>query len=147
MSWSARLMRRPSGPESRRSRRSDRRIWRYAACRSRGPTTRTAWFEFAAEVLRIVRRFNQEHGASLAAEVGINAGPVVGGIVGRSKFIYDLWGDTVNVARGIKLGAAPNSIIVTRNVKDRLRDTHEFESLGEVAVAGKAPIAAWVVKD
>jgi class 3 adenylate cyclase len=55
--------------------------------------------EFAREVVRIVRRFNAERGTSLGAEVGINTGPVVGGLVGRRKFIYDLWGDTVKLAR------------------------------------------------
>ena len=58
--------------------------------------------DFAREVVRIVKRFNAERGVRLVAEIGINAGPVVGGLVGRRKFIYDLWGDTVKLARGIE---------------------------------------------
>ena len=57
---------------------------------------------FAREVVRIVKRFNAERGVHLVAEIGINAGPVIGGLVGRRKFIYDLWGDTVKLASGIE---------------------------------------------
>ena len=58
--------------------------------------------QFANDVVRIVKRFNAERGVHLVAEIGINAGPVIGGLVGRRKFIYDLWGDTVKLARGIE---------------------------------------------
>ena len=69
--------------------------------------------DFAREVVRIVRRFNAERGVHLFAEIGINAGPVVGGLVGRRKFIYDLWGDTVKLAKGIE-SDGKTSILVTR---------------------------------
>ena len=77
--------------------------------------------QFATEVVRIVKRFNAERGVHLVAEIGINAGPVIGGLVGRRKFIYDLWGDTVKLARGIESGGRM-SILVTRPVFDRVRD-------------------------
>ena len=48
--------------------------------------------EFAREAVRIVRRFNAERQTSLGVEIRINAGPVIGGLIGRRKFIYDLWG-------------------------------------------------------
>src|SRR4029453_11901032 len=58
--------------------------------------------EFAREVVRIVKRFNAERGVHLVAEIAINTGPVIGGLVGRRKFIYDLWGETVKLAKGIE---------------------------------------------
>lgn len=101
--------------------------------------------DFARELLRILHRFNLERGVQLGVNIGINAGPVVGGVVGRTKFIYDLWGDTVNVAHGMKPLGRTNVICVTQIVRDRLRDLHEFASLGTVEVRGKGPIATWTV--
>jgi class 3 adenylate cyclase len=81
--------------------------------------------QFANEVVRIVKRFNAERGVNLVAEIGINAGPVIGGLVGGRKFIYDLWGDTVKLARGIESDGRM-SILVTRTVYDRVRDLVNF---------------------
>src|SRR5262249_3631055 len=89
--------------------------------------------EFGQDLLRIVRRFNQERGANLGVRVGINTGPVVGGVVGRTRFIYDLWGATVNVARGLAAGEV-NTVRVTQKVRDRLSDLYEFEGPLEVEV-------------
>lgn len=81
--------------------------------------------EFAREAVRIVRRFNAERGLEIVAEVGINTGPVTGGLVGRRRFIYDLWGDTVRLARGI-VSDGETSIQVTAAVRDRVRDVAAF---------------------
>jgi class 3 adenylate cyclase len=102
--------------------------------------------DFAQELLRVVRRFNQEKETQLEIKIGINAGPVVGGIVGRHKFIYDLWGDTVNVARAIRPRDRGNTIRVTTGVHERLAGQREFENLGEVDVRGKGAIPVWEVK-
>jgi len=75
--------------------------------------------------VRIVRRFNAERGLELVAEVGINTGPVTGGLVGRRRFIYDLWGDTVRLARGI-VSDGETSIQVTQAVRDRVQDVVAF---------------------
>ena len=81
--------------------------------------------EFAREAVRIVSRFNAERGLELVAEVGINTGPVTGGLVGRRRFIYDLWGDTVRLARGI-VSDGETSIQVTKPVRDRVQDLITF---------------------
>ncbi len=102
--------------------------------------------EFAQEMLKIIRRFNLEHDLNLDLQVGVNAGPVVGGIVGRSKFIYDLWGDTVNVAKGLRSEDRLNMILVTTAIVDRVRELHEFERFGPIEIRGKGPIEIWTVK-
>ena len=102
--------------------------------------------EFAQDIMRIVRRFNEERNTNLTLEIGVNAGPVVGGVVGRSKFIYDLWGDTVNVARGLRAVGRVNVIEVTQAVHDRLADLYDFESSGTVHVRGKGELATWSIK-
>jgi class 3 adenylate cyclase len=81
--------------------------------------------EFAREAVRIVRRFNTERGLEIVAEVGINTGPVTGGLVGRRRFIYDLWGDTVRLARGI-VSDGETSIQVTKSVRERVQDLVDF---------------------
>lgn len=101
--------------------------------------------EFALELPKIVKRFNQEHGMNLGIEVGINTGPVVGGIVGRNKFIYDLWGETVRIARALSAGAETR-VSVTREVHERVRDFYELEGPRDVEIKGKGSVAVWSVK-
>jgi len=102
--------------------------------------------EFAEEMTRIVARYNLESQNGLSVRIGINAGPVVGGVVGRRKFIYDLWGDTVNVARAIRPREGQSAVRVTANVEDRLRGQQEFESVGSVEVPGKGAIEIWQLR-
>jgi len=85
--------------------------------------------DFAREIQRAAKRFNAEHSLDLRLTVGISAGPVVAGIVGRDKFIYDVWGETVlqaDLAR--KLGSA-GSIVVTAAVRDKVEDLFDFQEL------------------
>ncbi len=91
--------------------------------------------EFAREVVRIVGRFNSDRQAHLTAEIGINAGPVIAGLVGRRRFIYDLWGDTVKLAREIE-SHGKTSILVTRAVHDRVNDSVPFGPPVRHAVRG-----------
>jgi len=102
--------------------------------------------DFAREVVRIVKRFNAERGVRLVAEIGINAGPVIGGLVGRRKFIYDLWGDTVKLARGIE-SDGKTSILVTRPVYERVRDLVAFGPATRADVRGMGPVELFSLLD
>lgn len=102
--------------------------------------------EFAREVVRIVKRFDAERGVHLVAEIGINTGPVVAGLVGRRKFIYDLWGDTVKLARGIE-SDGKTSILVTRPVYERVRELVAFGSATSADVRGMGPVELFSVLD
>ena len=102
--------------------------------------------EFARELLRIVRRFEKDRGLDLRLSIAINSGPVVGGVVGQSKFIYDLWGDTVQIARGMQDQGKANTIQVTQDVHDRLGDLQEFEALGQVEIPARGSLPIWGVK-
>lgn len=79
--------------------------------------------DFAVEAINISRRYDLEHGERLSMQVGVNAGPVIAGVVGGKKFVYELWGEPVNIAQRIQLKAEPNTILVTHEVYDR---THAF---------------------
>ena len=101
---------------------------------------------FAREVVRIVRRFNAERGVRLAAEIGINTGPVIGGLVGRRKFIYDLWGDTVKMAKGIESDGR-TSILVTRPVYERVHELVGFGAATRADVRGMGSVELFSVLD
>jgi class 3 adenylate cyclase len=98
--------------------------------------------EFARAVERIVAAFNREQQADLRVAIGINCGPVVGGVVGRRKFLYDLWGDTVAVARRLAEGGG-GAIRVTGRVRERTGDLFEFHGPEPVAVEGRPPLETW----
>jgi class 3 adenylate cyclase len=100
--------------------------------------------QFAREMENIIAIFNREQAANLSLTVGINAGPVVGGVVGRRKFLYDLWGDTVAIAKRLAEGA-DSAIRVTRPLRDRLGDQFKFNGPVTIDLPGKDPVEAWQV--
>ena len=102
--------------------------------------------EFAREAVRIVRRFNAERQTNLVADIRINAGPVIGGLIGRRKFIYDLWGDTVRLTRRIE-SDGQTSIVVTRPVYDRVRELAPFGPPTRVDIQGIGAVELYELLD
>ncbi|WP_425067511.1 adenylate/guanylate cyclase domain-containing protein [Reyranella sp.] len=100
----------------------------------------------AIRMVHITREHAMEHGVSMKLRVGINSGPVVAGVIGKSKYIYDLWGDTVNLASRMESGGIPDSVQVTRPVYEKLKDQFVFEARGELEVKGKGKVEAWVLR-
>ena len=75
--------------------------------------------------------------------IGIHCGPVVAGVIGTRKFIYDIWGDAVNLASRMESLGAPGRIQVTQAVKERLEGRFLLEPRGLIDVKGKGPTPAW----
>jgi class 3 adenylate cyclase len=98
----------------------------------------------AIRMVHITREHALEHHAAMKLRVGINSGPVVAGVIGKSKYIYDLWGDTVNLASRMESGGLPDSIQVTRAVYERLKDEFVFEDRGKIE--GKGSVEAWLLR-
>ena len=73
----------------------------------------------------------------LLLRIGIGTGPVVAGVVGRKKFIYDLWGDTVNIASRITSEGVPGAIHVDEPTYLRLRDRYAFHPPQSIYLKGK----------
>ena len=79
----------------------------------------------------------------LELRIGINSGPVVAGVIGRKRFLYDLWGDAVNMASRMESAGTPGKIQVTRATYELLRDEFELELRGTVSVKGKGDVETW----
>jgi class 3 adenylate cyclase len=97
----------------------------------------------ALDLLELARRFELLPGTPLQMRIGLHAGPVVAGVIGRKRFAYDLWGDTVNTASRMESHGAPGRIHCSQQVNDLLKDAFEFEARGRVEIKGKGPMTTW----
>ena len=100
----------------------------------------------AIRMVHITREHALEHQVNMKLRVGINSGPVVAGVIGKSKYIYDLWGDTVNLASRMESGGIPDSVQVTRPVYEKLKGLFVFEARGAIEVKGKGSVEAWLLR-
>jgi adenylate cyclase len=99
----------------------------------------------ALRLMQIAREFSEDLDTPFRLRIGINSGPVVAGVIGRNKFSYDLWGDAVNLASRMESHGLPDTIQVTRNVIENLRDLYPFERRGYVEVKGKGAVETWTL--
>jgi class 3 adenylate cyclase len=100
----------------------------------------------AIRMVHITREHAMEHNVSMKLRVGVNSGPVVAGVIGKSKYIYDLWGDTVNLASRMESGSVPDAVQVTRAVYEQLKGQFVFEPRGAIEVKGKGNVEAWLLR-
>lgn len=92
---------------------------------------------FARGILDDVRDFNRSSQIKVQVRIGINTGNLVAGVIGKSKFIYDLWGDTVNVACRMQESGAPKKIHVTESTYQATKDSFSYERLPDTQIKGK----------
>lgn len=99
--------------------------------------------DVALAMMDSVDRVTERMGTDLAIRIGINTGPLVAGVIGTSKFSYDLWGDTVNLASRMESTGETGRIQVTQAVVDAVGDRYQFEPGGVRDVKGQGPTMAY----
>lgn len=93
--------------------------------------------EMALRMIETVDRSKREGGTAFTARIGIHSGPVVAGIIGTHRFLYDVWGDTVNLASRLETLSEPNRIQISEATAALLGASFELEPRGKIAIKGK----------
>ncbi|MCC3411225.1 MAG: response regulator [Microcoleus sp. PH2017_29_MFU_D_A] len=101
--------------------------------------------QMALDMQAALASFNLKHNQTFSLRIGINIGGVVAGVIGLTKFSYDLWGDTVNVAHRMESNGIPGEIQVTAAVYERLKDNFSFKMRGAVEIKGKGEMMTYLL--
>ena len=107
------------------------------------PDPAQALAHLALEMRAAATRHMRDDGGAIELRIGINSGPVVAGVIGHRRFLYDLWGDAVNTASRMESHGSPAKIQITRATYELIRDEFECEPHGFVDVKGKGPMQTW----
>jgi class 3 adenylate cyclase len=97
----------------------------------------------ALDMLDYVRGFTGADGVTLQFRIGLNSGPLVAGVIGKRKFVFDIWGDPVNTASRMESHGTPGRIQVTDATHELIADEFECELRGTIDVRGKGTMRTW----
>ena len=101
--------------------------------------------ELALSMCADLQRFNSQYETSVQMRIGIHSGPVIAGVIGRKKFAYDLWGDTVNIACRLESLCPVGRIHVSESCYEHLKHSFGFEGSETVEVRGRGPMTVYTL--
>ena len=99
--------------------------------------------KMALDMLKFTESLPVQNGTRINFRIGINSGPLVAGVIGKKKFHYDVWGDSVNTASRMESHGVPGKIQVTMDTYRILKDEFIFEPRGILDVKGKGNMETW----
>lgn len=105
----------------------------------------SALVRMALEMRDFIATHTFFNGQRVSFRIGINSGPVIGGVIGKRKFVYDVWGDAVNVASRMESQGLGGTIQITRATYELIKDKFVCEPRGIVKVKGKGDMEVWLV--
>ena len=97
----------------------------------------------ASDMFRLAHEVGERHGVELEMRIGMASGPIMAGVVGKSKYSYDVWGAAVNLAARLEHVGTPGCVVVTGDIKVALQDDHKFERAGTVELKGFGKVPIW----
>ena len=102
--------------------------------------------DIALEMIQTLASLNAEKGTHLRVRIGINTGPIVAGVIGKRKFTYDLWGDTVNLASRMESSGVPGLVHVSESTFEALKAEFDLEERGITQVKGIGEVRTYFLK-
>ena len=101
---------------------------------------------FAQGLLQDIERYNESSSVKIQIRIGINSGNLVAGVIGKTKFIYDIWGDTVNVASRMESSGLPMKIHLSQSAREQAGNEFDFGEPVEIEVKGKGPMKTYYLR-
>jgi len=102
--------------------------------------------DIALEMIQTLASLNADKGTHLRVRIGINTGPIVAGVIGKRKFTYDLWGDTVNLASRMESSGVPGLVHVSESTFEALKAEFDLEERGITQVKGIGEVRTYFLK-
>jgi adenylate cyclase len=101
--------------------------------------------DMGLDMLQALKQFNKETSQDFTIRIGVNTGPVIAGVIGTKKFIYDLWGDTVNIASRMESQGIPGYVQVTETTYKLLEEKYLFRERGLIDIKGKGNMVTYLL--
>ncbi len=99
--------------------------------------------EFSRQLISIAQRLSQEFNRPLELSVGIHSGTVLAGVIGEKKFVYDIWGETVNMADAIRSHAEANAILISNSTYENLADQNKYKKAQMISSGKTLKLQSW----